>query len=130
MGDYDATTGWPKPGWVATAILMPVFPKGSTRILTAMGVYCRLDAVGFTNYKLDEGDVVRTQEGVDYKVVGDPEPWYDGNVFSYYKVDLAKLLTFPVPVDPVPPGGDSHFFGFELIDATHKFEDGFERGWT
>jgi hypothetical protein len=130
LGDQDPTTGWPKPGWVATAIDSFVFPKGSTRVLTMMGIYCRLDAVGFTDYKVMEGGVIRTQDLTIYKIVGDPEPWYDGNVFSHYKVDLAKMLTFPVPADYgiLPP--DSHFFGFEIIDVTHKFEDGFERGWT
>jgi hypothetical protein len=27
------------------------------------------------------------------------------------------------------PTGATYFFGFEEIDADHKFEDGFERGY-
>ncbi len=125
LGDQDGTTGWHQRGFVTEQITMTIFPKGSSRVLSGLGIYSRHDAVGLTNYAVKRGSIVKDAHGSYYEIVGlSAHTW--GNVFGYYSCDLQQLTDFPFVAG---------FFGFE--DEAHtgyagnEFEDGFERGyWT
>ena len=124
LGDQDTTTGWYRKGYVYQTITMAVIPRSNTQALMSVGAYARLDAVGFTNYEVKEGDVVRDVHGNYWEIAG-RKPYTWGDTFAYYECDLKKLLNFPFTAG---------FFGFEIKQGSignviQGFEDGFERGY-
>ena len=124
LGDQDTTTGWYRKGYVYQSITMAIIPRGATVALMSVGKVCRLDAVGFTNYEVQEGDVVGDVYG-NYWSIEAKKPFVWGDEFVYYDCDLKKLLNFPFTAG---------FFGFEIIEGSigavvKGFEDGFERGY-
>jgi len=124
LGNQDTTTGWYRKGFVYQSITMAIIPRGSTQALMSVGKICRLDAVGLTNYEVQEGDVVGDVHG-NYWIIEGKKPFTWGDTFVYYECDLKKLLNFPFTAG---------FFGFEIIigeigSVTSGFEDGFERGY-
>lgn len=120
LGGQDTVTGWYRKGYVNLTITMAVIPRSSSRVLASMGVYCRLDAVGLTNYEVEEGDIVKDTFG-DYWLISGKKPFTVGDTFVYYECDLKKLLNFPFISD---------LFGFEVIlEGVQEFETGFQRGY-
>jgi hypothetical protein len=122
LGDPDSVTGWYRKGFTIAYARVAIVPKGNVKALSGLGVYSRHDAVGFTDYEVDVGDVVQDAFDDYYMVVG-REPFKWGDRFVYYALDLEQLHDFPF---------SAGFFGFE--DTEHgsigyEFEDGFQRGY-
>jgi hypothetical protein len=120
LGNQDSITGKYRQGYTITSAEVAIFPRSAQRILSGAGFYCRRDAIGFTEYNVDEGDVLLDDHGYYYKVMGiEPYTWFDQ--FVCYVLDLARLQDFPFIAG---------FFGFEVITAgVSEFEEGFERGY-
>ena len=121
LGEQDTTTGHYQVGYTIHSIEMPVFPAG-TRIGLSNGYYTRYSMTGFTEYNVDEGDVVLDGLGRYYKVLS-LKPWSVGDELAFYECELEQQASFPFIAG---------FFGFE--DTEHEtigcgFEDGFERGY-
>ncbi len=122
LGEQDSVTGQYQRGFVICTIKVAIIPKGNSRMLMAVGKYSRLDAVGFTNYEVSEGDIILDAQG-DYWTIEGKKPFSWGSIFYYYDLDLSKLTVFPFI---------SGFFGFEDMEHSGgigEFEDGFERGY-
>ena len=126
LGDPDVITGWYRKGYTTSAISMFVFPKGSQKILAGMGTYVRADALGFTDFPVKEGDIIQDSSNMYYQVAARRD-W--GSPTAFYEVDLETDVSLAQPGTPTPPVVTAHFFGFEVIDVDHEFEDGFERGY-
>ena len=122
LGDQLTTPPyWFREGYTQSAIKMVIDAKGSNSILTGAGVYCKLDAIGYTRYQIYEGDVVEDAKGNYWMIMGIKE-CTRGATLDHFEVDLKQLLTF------VPPAIGTAF-GFESITpGVEEFETGFERG--
>jgi hypothetical protein len=82
---------------------MPVFPRGFNRVLSAVGVAVRYDAVGFSRYPLNEGDVVYTLAGEYYKVESNVAVAV-GEHIEYYISQLTltdRFLALAAPTQPI-----------------------------
>ena len=124
LGDQDTTTGHFRLGYVYQSITMAIVPRSSTRALLSVGSYARLDAVGYTNYDVQLGDVVGDKFGRYWSIEG-RKPYTWGEDFVVYECDLKEKLNFPFTAG---------FFGFEILvgepgAVVQGFEDGFERGY-
>ena len=122
LGDQDTTTGHYDMGYTIHSISCALFPSGGAFNFGSLGFHTVNGSVGFTEYDVDEGDVILDGFG-KYFEVKSLKPWTSGNTFSFYELDLVEKPDFPFIAG---------FFGFE--DATHgtyggQFEDGFERGY-
>ena len=77
LGARDSTTGHCDVLYSPQTIKMNVYPKGSPSSMMPVGRYCRFDAVGYTDFQIAEDDVI-LWNSKHLKIVGRPQPWYNG----------------------------------------------------
>lgn len=121
LGDQDSVTGHFRQGYTIHSIEVAVFPSGGTFNFGSMGYHHVYGAVGFTEYDIDEGDVIFDSFSRHYMIKA-RKPWTTGDQFQFYELELEELSVFPFL---------SGFFGFEDVEHGEigfEFEDGFERG--
>jgi hypothetical protein len=121
LGDQDTTTGHYQVGYTIHTVEMAIFPRG-TAINLGNGYYTRYSQTGFTEYSVDEGDVVLDSFGKYYQVLS-LKPWTSGDELAFYECELEERANFAFI---------SGFFGFEDLEhgtIGYGFEDGFERGY-
>lgn len=121
LGEQDSVTGHYRRGFTEHTITCAIFPEGGIFNFGQLGMHNVNDAVGFTEYTVDEGDVIRDSFDRYYQIKT-LKKWTQGNRFQFYELGIEELAA------PLYLGG---FFGFE--DDEHiiigcEFEDGFERG--
>lgn len=109
-------------GYTIHSITVAVFPNGGTFNFGALGYNTVYGCVGFTQYDVNEGDVIYYSDAEAYYQIKGLKRWPEVGTFQLYELDLEKLNVFPFL---------SGFFGFE--DEEHGtlgygFEEGFERG--
>jgi hypothetical protein len=121
LGDQDAVTGHYQVGYTIHSAEVAIFPRSEAPYFTGIGKYTHYSFIGFTEYNLEEGDVILAQDGRYYEVRSVP-PWTPNNL-SFFALGLELLEVFPFIAG---------FFGFEDLEhgtIGFGFEDGFERGW-
>jgi hypothetical protein len=121
LGDQDSVTGHYQRGYTIHGITVYIFPSGGAWSFGDFGYYSTNNSVAFTQYSVDEGDVIL--DGFNnYYLIKQIKDWTIGDQLQFKELNLEKLAVFPFL---------SGFFGFE--DEDHgtvggMFEDGFERG--
>ena len=123
LGDQDSVTGHYNRGYTIHTIEMAIFPQGSPHYMFNLGMHAGYNATGYTEYLVEEGDVVLDQLGHYYQVKLSPQRWGYGDQLKYLAVGLEEKPVFPFL---------SGFFGFEDLEhglIGFEFEDGFERGY-
>ena len=121
LGGQDGVTGQYVRGYAPLTITMYIEGKGRTTFAATMGIYSRYDAIGFTNYQIKHGDIIKDEFDEYFLVAAEPQAQKVGTKFVYFACQLEQLDSFPYTI--------STYYGFEEIDDSHKFEDGFERGY-
>jgi len=121
LGDQDSVTGHFRPGFTIHAVKAAIFPEGGSWSFPMIGWHTVNNAVAFTEYDLDEGDVLLNALG-QYYTIKSKKKWAVGDQLKYVEHSVEEMKNFPFLAG---------FFGFE--DLTHGtigcgFEDGFERG--
>ena len=122
LGDADTVTGHYGRGYTEHAITMAIFPKGTPFSFGSLGWYTKYDFTGYTAYNVSDGGVVKDSWNNCY-VIKSNKNWTVGDEFAFRECELEALPYFSLPT------GATYVFGFEVIDDSHKFEDGFERGY-
>ncbi len=122
LGDPDTETGHFGRGYTEHAITMAIFPKGTPFSFGSLGWYTKYDFTGYTAYSVADGDVVKDSFGRIFTIKSNKD-WTVGDQFAFRECELESTPYFSLPT------GATYFFGFEVIDDDHKFEDGFERGY-
>lgn len=93
LGDQDATTGWYEKLYYDSTIEMVIATKSTATIAHAVGAYVKLDAVGFANSYVKNGDVITDSYG-NYWLVRTVQPMYAGDKLKFYQCDLTRKLNF------------------------------------
>jgi hypothetical protein len=121
LGDQQDPTGHFQLGYTIHTIEMAIFPRG-TAISIGTGYYTRYSQTGFTEYNVDEGDVVLDSFGKYYQVLS-LKPWTSGDELAFYECELEERPVFPFIAG---------FFGFEDLEhgtIGYGYADGYERGY-
>ena len=123
FGEYDATTGVPATQYTPATASVLIGEK-AVQVLRTFGRYASADALGLTSYDLDEGDIIKdnydTLNPQYWKVLGRTAITV-GNTFWAWQLSLERMErpNFHILT--------TSLVGFEVIDDTHRFEEGFER---
>jgi hypothetical protein len=123
LGEYDATTGIPAMQYTPASARVLIGEK-AVQVLRMLGRYAAADATALTKYDVDEGDIIMDNYdsvNAKYWTVLGRVAITTGNTFAAWQLSLERRErpNFHVLT--------SALVGFETIDDTHKFEDGFER---
>ena len=122
LGDQETTTGHFKPGYTIHTIEAAIQPNGGSWNFGVSGYIATNNAVSFSGYIFDEGDVLLNQLG-QYFMVKLVKKWAVGATLKFVVYELEEWKNFPFLAT---------FFGFE--DWEHgtvggMFEPGFESGY-
>jgi hypothetical protein len=88
LGERHAKTGHYLRTYVDSVVKMVILPRSAARLLTGVGDFARVDAVGFTDVAVVDGDQVTDSNGRTYTVLTS-QPCRIGNVTVYYECGLA-----------------------------------------
>jgi len=122
LGDQDATTGHYQRGYTIHTIEAALFPEGGTWNFGTSGYISTSNAIAFSGYIFDEGDVLLNQISQHF-MVKHLKKWPIGESLKFVVYELEEINDFPFLAG---------FFGFEDIEHGtfgSGFEDGFERGY-
>ena len=122
LGDQETTTGHFKPGYTIHTIEAFIAPEGGSWSFGSPGYIATNNAVAFSGYIFDEGDVLLNQLG-QYFMVKAFKKWAVGATLKFVVYELEEWKNFPFLAG---------FFGFEDLDHGFiggMFEEGFERGY-
>jgi hypothetical protein len=121
--DRNSTTGWYNRGYSVCTLDMAIFPRGTS--ISLAPYYTRYSLTGFTEYNVDEGDVVFDTLGKYYQVLS-VKPWCWGDKLSYFECELEEIPYFALPTS------EALFYGYEDVDhgtIGSGYGDEFERGY-
>jgi len=92
LGAPDSVTGWYTKSFTEQPRAREVYivERGSNRALLPPGSYVRTDALGLTCDGFEEGDEIKTENGVYYEVKATREHFFL-NSFDHREVDLVQL---------------------------------------
>lgn len=122
LGDQDSTTGHYRRGFTVHTITAAIFPNGGAFAFGSLGYHTVYSCVGFTQYDVNEGDVIYTDTEQYYLIKSPPKRWPENGTFQFYELELERQDVFPFLAG---------FFGFEDEDhgtIGYGFETGFESG--
>ena len=134
LGEQGTTTGHYEMAYTTHSISMAVFPAGASFNFGTLGYHTVYTSTGFTQYNVQEGDVVLDSFNKYYKIVSYKD-WTIGSEVQFRECQLERMRHLERgggSLEPYPLIDVSEFFGFE--DESHgtvggMFEDGFERGY-
>ncbi len=88
LGERDATTGQYLKSYVDSVIRMVILPASASVMHTGAGFYARVDAVGYTDINVAEGDQITDLNDRSYNVLS-CTPVKIGDQTVYYEVALS-----------------------------------------
>jgi hypothetical protein len=123
--DRDDTTGHYHSAYSSGSIIMKIYPAGSQVNFAGTINYTRHTFTGFTEYNVDEGDVVKNDSNEYFKILSRKE-WPASGDLEFYECELQKIPYFSLPTS------ETLFYGYEDVDhgtIGDGYADGYEHGY-